>query len=37
MKMVEITICLICGESFEITDISLGNPKIECSCCGGIQ
>lgn len=35
--MVEITICLMCGESFEITNISLDNPIIECRFCGGIQ
>ena len=35
--MKEILICLLCGESFEIRDISLSNPSIECLCCGGIQ
>ena len=35
--MQEILICLLCGESFELIDISLQNAIIECSCCGGIQ
>lgn len=35
--MIEITICLQCGEAFEIIDKSILNPIIQCLCCGGIQ